>query len=249
MIKSISVLHEPSQNEPFLILLKPRGLPSAPLKDGDESAYTQAENLFPELRNVVGKKIVEHGLVHRIDTETQGLLLIASSQAFYDYMQDVQNKGLFIKTYNAVCDVKTKDDIAISENGFPLSPDIDFDGIGFECTVKSQFRPYGVGRKEVRPVDEKAGKAAVKKASPDIYETCICGKFNEERTVCNVTCSITKGYRHQVRCHLAWIGLPIKGDPIYSNIYGNKASGNEFFFTASSLRFPNIDGKDLSFSI
>ena len=249
MIKSISVLHEPSQKEPFLILSKPRGLPSAPLKDGDECAYTQAENLFPELRNVVGKKIVEHGLVHRIDTETQGLLLIASSQAFYDYMQDIQNKGLFIKTYKALCDVKIKADIELSENGFPSSPDIDFKGTGFDCIVKSQFRPYGVGRKEVRPVDERAGRAAMKKASPDVYETCICGKFKDEKTECNVTCSITKGYRHQVRCHLAWIGLPIKGDPIYSSIFGNNVHSNEFFFTASGLRFPNIDGNELSFSI
>ena len=247
MTKNIIIIHEPSQSEPYLILSKPRGLPSAPLKYGDESAYTQAEKLFPALKNVVGKKNVEHGLIHRIDTETEGLLLIASTQLFYDYMQDVQDKGLFIKTYNAVCTVKKETDLKNFEKGFPSAPFIDFTKTDFNYAVRSRFRPYGVGRKEVRPVEESSGKAALKKASSVIYETYVSGKFNEEHSLCDVTCTISKGYRHQVRCHLAWIGLPIKGDPLYSNVSAKSEYNEKFFFTASGFKFPYIDGTEKSF--
>ena len=31
-----------------------------------------------------------------------------------------------------------------------------------------------------------------------------------------ITCTLTQGFRHQVRAHLASIGLPIYGDPLYN---------------------------------
>lgn len=250
MLKTITVIHEPSNAEPFVVLHKPRGLPSAPLKDGDESAYTQAELLFPSLRNVSGKKNVEHGLVHRIDTETEGLLLIASSQKFYDYMQNIQKKGLFFKTYKAVCDVKIREKEKLVEKGFPKdSHFIDLNDSDVDCVVKSYFRAYGLGRKQVRPVIDVSGRAAMKKASADVYETHVTGTFDVDRTVCNVTCSITKGYRHQVRCHLAWIGLPIKGDPIYSKLYNGHDESSDFYFTATGFGFPCIGGTEVRFSL
>ncbi len=247
MDKHIVIIHEPSNTEPFVVLQKPRGLPSAPLKPGDESAYTQAEALFPYLKSVTGKKSVEHGLVHRIDTETEGLLLIASSQDFYDYMQDIQKKSLFVKTYRALCDVKIGDTARLMEDGFPKSPLLPVGESEFDCVISSCFRPYGVGRKQVRPVVKASGRAATKKASAEVYETHVFGQFNNDQSCCQVTCSIAKGFRHQVRCHLAWIGLPIQGDPVYSSGYCTESS--DFFFTASGLQFPNRNGTEISFSI
>ena len=101
----IEVIHAPTEIEPYAVIVKPFGLPSAPLYEGDPSAYTQAAQLYPELNSVCGVKEVEHGLLHRIDTPTQGLLLIAARQDFYEYMQQVQKGGLFVKTYKALCDI------------------------------------------------------------------------------------------------------------------------------------------------
>ena len=105
MQKEIKIIHFPKKDEPYVILAKPSGIPSAPINpDEKDNALSMAINYFPEIKNVSGKKSVEYGLLHRIDTDTNGLLLIATSQSFYDYMIEEQQQGRFIKTYKAICE-------------------------------------------------------------------------------------------------------------------------------------------------
>ncbi len=235
----IKVIHSPTESEPFAILDKPRGLPSAPLKEGDQSALTWALQNFPEIKNVAGKKTVEYGLVHRIDTETRGLLLIACSQAFYDEIITEQTNGRFIKSYVAECrEIKEE---SLPEGFTNVSCDIKnlLGGIKnhtagrITLALTSRFRPFGLKNREVRPVSESSGKAALKKASEKKYSTKIFLERTEDGTV-KATCTIAEGYRHQVRCHLAWIGFPVKNDGLYDP---HASDGEEFSFTAVSLEF------------
>lgn len=236
LYEKIHIIHFPSESEPFVVLDKPRGLPSAPLAQGDRCVVTFALEKFPEIKSVAGKKPIEYGLVHRIDTETRGLLLIATSQEFYDRINQEQINGRFIKGYEADCDL-----LACNE-GFPASGGFYenvLNGIkkmtnesSLNVELCSKFRPYGLKNKEVRPVTEFSGKAAEKKASPKEYRTKI--KLTKSDGGIHASCSLTEGYRHQVRCHLAWIGLPIKGDPLYNDV---KDPDGEFKFTATSLEF------------
>ncbi|MBO4386776.1 MAG: RNA pseudouridine synthase [Treponema sp.] len=230
----IEFLHTPTEEEPFAVIIKPRGTASAPLYEGDPSAYTQAASRFPELNLVKGKKECEHGLIHRIDTDTEGLLLIASSQDFYDYMAKIQEEGKFIKSYKAICSP-----LKGIQEGYPKSP-LCMESIesskSISVLAKSMFRPYGIKNREVRPVTSESGKAAQKKASPAWYSTDITLKQKENNTF-TADCILTKGYRHQVRCHLAWLGFPIEGDPLYSA--DEKAvPAKDFKFWASKIQFP-----------
>ena len=107
--KQIQIAIAPSKENPFVVIKKPRGLPSAPLFEGDECAFMQAAKLYPYLLEVSGKKAIEHGLVHRIDTETEGLLLIATTQGADAYINAF---GLESKTmikdsidYMVVCSI------------------------------------------------------------------------------------------------------------------------------------------------
>ena len=52
----ITIIQKPSQDNPFIVLIKPRNLPSAPLMEGEDSAFTQAATIYPELLKVDGKK-------------------------------------------------------------------------------------------------------------------------------------------------------------------------------------------------
>lgn len=242
-MKDIRIIHEPTDTEPFVVLDKPSGLPSAPLQAGDDCAYSRVCKIFPELNCVTGSKNIEHGLVHRLDTATRGILLIASTQKFYDYIKQIQEEGLFCKHYKATCTFMPNCTEVLG--GFPKSLDVGFQNKSFNCVVKSMFRPYGKKSKEVRPVTSLSGKAATKKATSNIYTTNII--LEKKDTVFNASCSLTKGFRHQVRCHLAWLGFPIIGDVLYNP---NANSNDSFLFEATSCSFPDyFTKKTLTFSL
>jgi 23S rRNA pseudouridine1911/1915/1917 synthase len=204
----IKIISSPDEKNPFLIIYKPSGLPSAPLKEGDESALTQALKLFPEIKNVKGKKSVEYGLLHRIDTATRGLLFIACTQECFDNMELQQKEGKFIKYYRAGIENK--------------------EGINKTFTLRSKFRTYGEKGREVRPVFENASAADLKKCGNKFYET----EITIEGEI--AFCKIREGFRHQVRAHLAFSGYPIKGDKIYNK---NCGENDVFEFEAWGFEF------------
>ena len=210
MAIQIEIIKEPTTEKPFLVIYKPKELPSAPLSPEDkDNALAQALEAFPELAKVHGKKEIEYGLLHRLDTATDGLMVIAANQECYDFLCSEQKEGRFIKYYQAQCDVLAEN--AKLLGGFP--PDIP------HTTAVSYFRPYGEGRKEVRPVTEKSGKAALSKlGKAKLYTTEIkILKRNDQEKSALIECRIKEGYRHQVRCHLAWAGYPVKGDLLYNS--------------------------------
>lgn len=234
----IKIIHAPSQKEPYVILEKPSGLPTAPLNQQDENnALFQAICLYPELKEVTGKKPVEYGLIHRLDTVTRGLVLIAQTQSFYDYIINQQNLNLFTKTYSAICKYNLEN--AQKLTGFPPAQKIIFES-GKQYEIKSMFRPFGQGNKEVRPVTNLSNQAAQKKVGKPVeYKTNITIK-DVKGEYCSVECKIKAGFRHQVRNHLAWIGLPIVNDSLYN--CESVGTENEIDFIASGLEFYYPEG-------
>ena len=233
----IDILKEPEPEKPFLVIYKPKGLASAPLTaDDKDNALAQVLEAFPELREVRGKKEIEYGLLHRLDTATDGLMVIAATQECYDFLCEEQRQGRFIKYYQAQCDINA--DNAKMLGGFP--PDTP-SSPKQSILVESYFRPYGEGRKEVRPVTEKSGKAALQKlGKAKLYTTEISIlKKDEASARAEVECRIAEGYRHQVRCHLAWAGLPVIGDQLYNFVYkdSDKKKAEKLMFSAIKISF------------
>ena len=222
----IEIIKEATADKPFLVIYKPKDLPSAPLNPEDkENALAQACAMYPQIKSVCGKKAIEYGLLHRLDTATDGLMVIAASQECYDFLMTEQREGRFIKTYSALCNIIP--DNAELLGGFPPLP-------ASISAVTSYFRPYGEGRKEVRPVTEESGKAALSKlGKKKLYTTKIeITKLSESRA--SAVCEITEGYRHQVRCHLAWAGYPVAGDQLYNS---DKKNAENLLFSATKISF------------
>ncbi len=239
---NIEIIHKPTAAKPFLVIYKPKGLPSAPLNSEDsQNALSQAAAMYPEIKSVCGKKAIEYGLVHRLDTATDGLMVIAASQECYNFLIAEQAEGCIIKYYSAQCDVLPEN--ANKLGGFP--PDIPEAGSADKTsiTASSFFRPYGEGRKEVRPVTEKSGKAALSKLGKQKLYTTQISITKNDGTTAFAECRITEGYRHQVRCHLAWAGFPVKGDLLYNSIYkteselSDKKKAENLLFSATKISF------------
>ncbi|MBQ5999803.1 MAG: RNA pseudouridine synthase [Treponema sp.] len=247
-MQKIKIIHEPSKNEPFVVIQKPAGLPSAPLTEDDsENAFSKTAAYFPELYEIKGKKYVEHGLIHRLDTATEGLILIAATQEFYDFMQIEQAEGRFIKTYRAECNIIKNNTELLGS--FPANPIQNLIGHKENKTfsVESYFRNFGEGKKLVRPVTDDSGKAAIKKlGKAKLYRTELSLKYSKTSETLEALCRIQSGYRHQVRCHLAWCNIPVIGDPIYNAL----KTDSQMQFFATGLEFSNpITNKNEYFTL
>lgn len=266
-MSSVKIIHSCSD---FVVAVKRAGVHSAPLQAGESSsALSCVAKDFPQILNVKGKKGVEGGLIHRIDYDTAGLLLFACNQDFYHHIIACQEAGLFRKKYFACCRFISQYPEILG--GFPPSP-ISQDNItpSAKFTVSSAFRPFGPGRKQVRPVTEASGKFSRKKASgkkgaseqgspekgggkaqvgASVYSTNFIIEKMEDKEIL-VQASLSKGYRHQVRCHLAWCSLPVMGDPIYYNSLSLSKKGEksccmhpstQMQFFATGFSFPALD--------
>lgn len=243
----IKIIQEPSKDNPFIVIYKPSGLPSAPLKDGEQNnAVFQATRLFPQIRTVSGKKKCEYGLLHRIDTDTRGLLVIAASQNAYETLLQEQKQQKFIKTYKALC--RNKADTPVVLDAFPPQQGFYQDLLKNRCiTVTSAFRPFGLKNAQVRPVTGFSGKSALKKSGKKLYTTKITLLKNASaEKIIPVECEIAEGYRHQIRAHLAWIGFPIAGDPLYD------PSEETVLFNFEAFKisfFHPVTGKKITFTV
>ena len=212
------------ENKDFIVADKPHGIPTVPLKGHDPGTtllgLISADH--PEVLSVQGKNPWEGGTLHRLDTATSGLVVFARTQEMFDYLQKIQQQDKLVKTYRAEtieCDVLKGPDTDIRDNE--------------EFQIMSYFRSYGKGSKAVRPIQD------IKRAdSPTLYKT-VAIKSGEV-----FTCTITRGFRHQIRAHLAWIGHPIKGDPLY----GTGAETDTLELDCFRVRFPLPDGQFFSYA-
>lgn len=210
----MKIIKEITEDKPFLIVFKPSGIPSAPLSENDtNNIFFQVAQKYPQVLNVIGRKKIEHGLIHRLDTVTSGLIIIAATQDSYEELIELQKQNKIKKYYKAICEYKPE--ILQKLKGFP--PQIEkYSTLKKEYLLKSYFRHYGIGRKEVRPVCENCGKQILKKVEQKkIYSTKIKILSENEQKIQVETC-ITNGFKHQIRSHLAWLGLPIISDPVYN---------------------------------
>jgi len=188
------------ETDDYAVVFKPPKMHCAPLKQkADYLTLLEwyAENYPPVF-----------DIMHRLDFETHGLVLFAKNSKAYDFFKSAQDRGEFVKEYSAVCESSTS-----AADGFPPPPDFSSREPSPEnpLVIESYFRPYGPGRKLVRPVIEDGKKhKETAKDNGGFYRTEVVGRNGNVFTV-----RIKRGFRHQIRCHLSWIGFPIRNDPLY----------------------------------
>lgn len=220
----IKIIVPPSPNRKYIVFYKPKGLATAPLNALEtENALCELAASYPDVMLPLGKKSCEGGLLHRLDTATAGLVLCATTQESYDKLYALQKAGKILKTYKALCQKNTPPLF------FPPCP------FAFNTLqVSSYFRGYGKHSRLVCPLTEASHK---KRATSRLYTTKIIDRVPLDSRVL-ITVQLNIGYRHQVRVHLAWLGMPIANDLLYDT----KASPNATMqFYANSISFPSLE--------
>ena len=220
-----------AENRDYLVVAKGSGLPSAPLNGGELSVFEQVAEAFPDVMNVNGKKEGEGGLIHRIDAETCGLLLIARNGEFFHRIEECRNNGRFLKTYTA----------------YSVICDGEYGELPKNCKITSRFRPFGKKGAAVKPVFEESGMADKKKAGSRLYTTEIVESaviaHQNEKSLVRLICRINEGFRHQVRAHLAYSSFPVFGDALYNKQFSDESTvPYDMMFFASGLSFEETDG-------
>jgi 23S rRNA pseudouridine1911/1915/1917 synthase len=239
-----------------LVVYQPPRMHSSPLKrnaggvSAEQTLFDWCARSFPEVTAVRGHNPWEGGLLHRLDYETRGLTLIARTQAAFDALLAAGKAGRFVKEYAALAAKAAKSLPAMPAPPFPAER-LFVAGSGLPpLLIESAFRPYGPLRKVVRPVPlifsgEKArfsgrkGKPALKEIVLDWgrpYRTEILAtKAEGELTGFRVR--IRRGFRHQIRCHLAWLGYPLVNDALYGGALRPDYPG--LALLAEAIAFPD----------
>lgn len=113
--------------------------------------------------------------------------------------------------------------------------------------VESRFRPYGRGRMRVAPVAPEMHLPSGIEVAPGLYKTrfkaIVCEREERPQTAINASrifmASIRSGFRHQIRVHAAWSGIPILGD----TLYGGEAA-QRLYLHSYSVEFP-VQGAEI----
>ena len=139
----------------------------------------------PDLSGIGG--VARPGIVHRLDQDTSGLIVVAKSQAAMDgLVKAFASHKNIEKTYLAVVHGRPRLDAGRIENLIGRHP---------------------VDRKRMAIV-EKNGKVAITN-----YEVEAKGGGGQLTSV--VRCRIETGRTHQIRVHMASLGCPVIGDATY----------------------------------
>ncbi|HSV56790.1 MAG TPA: RNA pseudouridine synthase [Magnetospirillaceae bacterium] len=122
--------------------------------------------------------------------------------------------------------------------------------------VESRFRPYGPGAARVACAVQGAGHGecpdpAVRRRGfgqsrhgvrgRPAYRTDILSAEEAADACLYIRVALTRGFRHQVRAHLTWIGLPLVGDPLYGSALRGEAT-LRLYLHAAALEFPHPSG-------
>lgn len=138
----------------------------------------------PNLSGIGG--VARPGIVHRLDQDTSGLIVVAKSQKAMDgLVKAFASHKAIEKTYLAVCHGRPRLDAGRIENLIGRHP---------------------VDRKRMAIV-EKNGKAAITNWN-------VLSK-NTAQPISIIECRIETGRTHQIRVHTASLGTPVIGDKVY----------------------------------
>jgi 23S rRNA pseudouridine1911/1915/1917 synthase len=194
---------------------------------------------YPEIKKVGDDPKIRPGIVHRLDKDTSGVILVARNQKYFEYLKNLFRTRQIKKTYLALVYGELEPKVGVIKKPIRLKPG----------TIK---RTVWRGKMEKEAITEY-------KVLKYFIKTRINTDMNTDKYGCNIsinpcsnpyksaTFSLLKvmpktGRTHQIRVHLSSIGHPIVGDSLYGP-KTNPLGLERLFLHAESLEFSTANGK------
>ena len=179
------------EDEHLLVLDKPAGMVVHPACGNRDGTLVNAllHHCRGRLSGIGG--VARPGIVHRIDKDTSGLLVVAKTDTAHEGLARQFAAHSVERRYLAVV------------AGVPAAQ---------SGTVDAPLARSAADRKKVAIVGDGRGKRAVTHWK----------RLRTLRDAALVECRLETGRTHQVRVHMASIGHPLLGDPVYGRARGRQ---------------------------
>jgi 23S rRNA pseudouridine1911/1915/1917 synthase len=198
------------EDESVLVVNKPGLIPCHPLREGENNTVINAlAASYPEVAKA-GDKLLEGGLVHRLDNGTSGALIIARTPDAFAVLRTAIRRGDIARRYLALCVGHLEDEIEIA----------------------TPIAHHTKNRRKMVTVPVKA--AAVYGARP---AATMVRTLQHYAGFSLIEARPRTGCRHQLRVHLASIGHPLVGDTLYGGPEVAELAPGRFWLHLSELAF------------
>lgn len=224
----------------FLILNKPAGLlVHGSVASGDEPTLVDwllqqhleidgvGEDWVTEGKGGEELVIKRSGIVHRLDRDTSGLLVVARTQEFFDHMKRQFKNHLVEKVYRAFT------------YGQPKADEGEIDA------------PIGKSKKDFRRWSAQRGARGAMRDAFTAYH--VLDRFEDESGAkfSHMEFRPRTGRTHQIRVHAKYMNHSIVGDALYAGKLFEQSENLGFkrqALHAHQITFSDIDGSEQSFT-
>lgn len=213
------------ENDDILVIDKPAGLLThardEKLLNQEPTVVDWAIEKYPAIKKVGDKPQLRPGIVHRLDKETSGIMVIAKTQAAFEHLKKQFSEHTVKKEYYAWVYGKMSSNYDIIN--FPIGRS--------EDGGKMAARPNS-------PIEDENDKAAVTE-----YEVL---KQLPNRALVKVMPKT--GRTHQIRVHFFALNHPVIGDPMYQSKSYKTIPSDRMLLHAHKLTFTDLAGEEKTFT-
>ncbi len=185
------------ENEEVVVINKPAGMlvhdDGSDEKDTVVSwvrqTYPEVENVGEQVRVRTGELVSKPGVVHRLDRDTTGVLLIAKTQESFENLKKQFQEHTIDKKYHAFVYGILKDDDGVID------------------------RPIGKNKNDFRQYSAQRGARGVLREAQTEFKVL---KRDTKNGVTLVELSPVTGRTHQIRVHMKAVHHPVVADGLYA---------------------------------
>lgn len=214
-----------TQTPDYAVINKPAGI--SVHASGQRKEYTISDWVlehFPQTKDVgesikigTGEKIPRHGIVHRLDKDTSGALIIALTQKGYEFLKKQFKEREIKKFYHVFLYGNLKED---------------------HLTIQE---PIGRHKKDFRKRTTTRNSRGELKPAITFFKVLGRNKIGSE-PVLFVEAQPKTGRTHQIRVHARYIHHPVIADTLYATRKEKMLGFKRLALHAYSLEFKDMEG-------